>query len=189
MEKISVTWKLVLAYTILLLICILLLSSCGTKKKIVDTDIHKSEETEKSVSEGKVKKDSESKEESSTKEQNAITDERQEQRITELFNENGSLKSRITELLNRKTVDNSTKESNSLKTYKTHLDSIITNKIYRQVIIQDNKIHSDLDKDSTWVKNLGSKNIAFGLAILAVILVVYNNWTKIKDWLRSKIVR
>ena len=172
MTRPSITWRLVFAYIILLIgiIAIALFSSCGTRKKIVDTDIHNEKQTDKSITEGNVKKDSEAKEQSSTKEHNAITDERQEQRITELFNENGSLKSRITELLNRKTVDNSTKEINSLKSTVTRLDSVITTKIFRQMIIQDKKVHSDLNRDSTVITNLGKWGIVVGLLISGIVI-------------------
>jgi len=109
----------------------LMLCACGTRK--VQTDILKQsdKEVEKTTNKGEVKKESSTTEESNSSEQVAKVNEKQEQRITELYSENGTLKSRITELINSRDIDNSKKEESRSYVTKIRVDSNFTNTIYR----------------------------------------------------------
>src|SRR6185312_5267972 len=102
--------KLIFTTIILLMFIAGVLQGCGARK--VETTISKQSESikEEVKSEGSVKKENATTDSSNSSVKNDKVDEKQEQRITELYNENGTLKSRITELLNSKSTDKSTKD-------------------------------------------------------------------------------
>lgn len=143
----------------------LMLCACGTRR--VETDILKQSDKskEKIVNEGEIKKESSTTEESKKSEQVAKVNEKQEQRITELYNENGSLKSRITELINSKDIDNSKKEESRSYITKIRVDSNFYNTIYRTKIV------------TLYIKDKKSEtsNIAFYvvIGILGALVVLF----------------
>lgn len=153
---------------ILAILWLLLIFGCGTRNKTGETTKSKNEHTEKSSSEGKVTKESSSSEENSSSTKNDKSDELQEQRVIELFFENGVLKERITELINSKSVDKSTKDRKSLKNQRTTVDSVFTNKTYKTVLITDYKKKVDVESDKTVATNFGGS----WFLILAVVIVV-----------------
>lgn len=121
-------------FFVLIVVC-LLLSACGSRR--VQTDILKQSDksTEKIVNEGEVKKESSTTEESKSSEQVAKVNEKQEQRVTELYDSLGRLKQRITELVNSKDIDNSKKEESRSYIAKIRVDSIFNNTIYRTKVV------------------------------------------------------
>lgn len=116
---------------IAVMVLMLVIVGCGTRKVATDISKSKSNETEKSVNTGGVVKETKEDSKTETTDQTAKTDEKQESRTRELFDENGKLKERITELINSKSADNSSKKSSAVLVRNINTDSVFTNTIYR----------------------------------------------------------
>lgn len=118
----------VILYTVFIAFMLL---GCGTRKVATDILKQSDKEVEKTTNEGEVKKESSTTEESKSSEQVAKVNEKQEQRVIELYDSLGRLKQRITELVNSKDTDNSKKEESRSYVTKIRVDSNFTNTIYR----------------------------------------------------------
>jgi len=97
---------------LLALYCAIALVACGTRK--VATEITENKATQDVNIKEQVNEQSgaTTKATDTQTDQTEKVEEKQEYRITELFNENGSLRSRIKELLNSKSTDNSSSTRN-----------------------------------------------------------------------------
>ncbi|WP_298845521.1 hypothetical protein [uncultured Clostridium sp.] len=158
------------------IILIVLMSGCGARK--VETSINKTTDkySDKMTSEGVVSKTNSSVDSSSLVSKINKGDESKESRVTELFNENGTLKQRITELLNRKSFDTSQFVQKSVKTLYINTDSTFNNTHYitRDInhYIKDKK--SDANNNSLYL-------MLFGLGVFAIVAVfVYRYVTRVK---------
>lgn len=167
-RKVGPTWKLIIAYIILIILALYLVVGCGVRKTESSKESTKIESENKDTSKGEVKKESGQSEGQSSKDLNAIINESQTKRITELFNENGSLKSRVTELENTRMEDNSSKETNSFKTTYTRIDSVFNVTNYKKLVITERKKQKSTDADKSISTNFGGP----GYLIIALIIVV-----------------
>jgi len=123
-----------LAWTLFILILLVLgimQSGCGSRRSQVNIQKDSDKNVEKTTDKGEVTKESSTKEESKASEQAAKVNEKQEQRITELYSENGTLKSRITELINSRDTDNSKKEESRSYLTKLRVDSNFYTTVYK----------------------------------------------------------
>jgi len=138
-------------YTALILF-ILLTIGCGTRKAVVDLQTVKTKDEAKTEATGSVSKQSEANKQSGTDEQLAKTDEKQESRTRELFDENGKLKERITELINSKSVDNSKRNTYNREIITTRSDSAFKVTTYRLVTItsKDKKKTTTTDRNGLY---------------------------------------
>lgn len=170
--KINIGWSVFIVY-VLLLALIAMCSSCGVRKVGTSKESSKNVNESKEESKAKVTKESSSSEEVETKEKNDIVKEKQETKVTEKFNPDGSLNERTTETKNKKSTDRSTKDRKYLKTSKTNVDSTITNKIYRNIIITEKKKVKDVESDKTVAANFGGwVPLILVLVIISVIFFV-----------------
>lgn len=156
---------------LMILLIVILMASCGVRKTSGTKESFKGASENKESSTGTTSKTSTNTDESSTKEQVAKSDEKQESKITELFYENGVLKERITELINSKATDNSTKDSKSIKTKINRVDSNFTNTNYRKVLITEHKKTKDTDSDKSFVTNVGGPWMVGFIALLVVVAI------------------
>lgn len=173
---IGVTWRLIFGYIITLIILILLavgLSGCGTRKTAVDTFKVNAEIKEGSKSEGSVTKTSTNSETTESRNNISNLEQNQKQIITELFNENGGLKSRVTELESLRMENNSTNESKSLKTYINRIDSNFNNTLYKTVTITVQEKHKVVDADKSIVANMGGWKVIVILGALCICAVFF----------------
>jgi membrane-associated HD superfamily phosphohydrolase len=101
--------------------------SCGTRK--VQTAIVKIEDKAKEEikSSGQVTKETKTQESTEKAEKAAKEDSQQIQKLTELYFENGVLRSRIIELIDSKSIDNTSRSEKSLKSQENRQDSIFNN--------------------------------------------------------------
>lgn len=101
--------------------------SCGTRK--VQTAIVKVEEKAKEEEKVSVQivKETKSQEKIDKVEQADKEDTQQIQKLTELYFENGILRSRIIELIDSKSIDNTTRTEKSLRSQENRYDSIFNN--------------------------------------------------------------
>lgn len=157
---------LILALALGWLIC---LTGCGTRKSGVKIEDTTYKEKEKSTSEGSVKKESSGTENTSNKEKNSAVDENMKQKITELYDENGKLKSRITEYEKQKQAVTSSKTQKSLKTYINRIDSNFNNTNYRNIVITTHVKNKEVDADKSVAKNLGGAWVVLTLGIVAIV--------------------
>lgn len=162
-------WKMLIGYIVLMVLLIVLsiLTSCGARKSDVKIDNTKSKQDEKSTSEGQVKKEHSTSNETVDKQKNNDVEQNLKQAITELYNENGTLKSRITTLEKQKTDKSSSNDRRALKTANFRTDSNFTNTLYRTVTItthvKDKKTESS-NKQWGWV---------VGVALVVLILAYF----------------
>lgn len=156
-----------------ILIAIVLTSSCS--KRVVGTDTKKSSEQskEQSSSQGQVKKESGSETLKTSEEAKNVVDEKQEQRVTELFDENGKLKQRITELLNSKKTDNSTKRNNLSTTVYQNTDSVFNNTVFRTRTITIKEKSKDVESDKSITGNFSIWGILGVTLILGGLVWLY----------------
>lgn len=119
----------------LITLTILLCVGCGTRKATTQISKTDTKEVSKEVSSGSTSTSSTSSASTETNEQTAKTDEKQESRKRELYDENGKLKERITELINSKSADNSKRSSVGRYDINTKTNTAYTNTIYRTVTI------------------------------------------------------
>jgi len=115
-----INWSLVgvvVGVIMLLLFLAGLFQSCGTRK--VETQIAKTDvKVDKEVKESGTQSNKvEIYTNTVASEKSDKVDERQEQRITELYNENGVLIKRLTELTNQKSTDKSIKDKSVLESF------------------------------------------------------------------------
>lgn len=167
-------WKMLVGYVlfVFLLIVIAMVSSCSSRK--VQTDLFKATESSKEEvsSKGKVKKESGSEGLKTSVEQKNTVDEKQEQRVREVFDENGKLKERITELLNSKKTDNSSKTKTKKLYVYNNTDSTFNNTIYRTRTITIKEKSKGIDANNNalyWTLGI--------IGVAGVILVfIYFYW-------------
>lgn len=171
MIRISVTWKLFLIYALFWL-ALVLLASCGTRnmtKNVQDSEV---KAKEGSTSEGKVVKENGSTNESSSKQQNAITNKNTETTTTTKFDPTtGRTIETTTTTKNKEHTDNSTKERKSLKTKYNRVDSNFKNTDYKFVTITTHVLDKNVDKDSTWVANIGGVSGILGIAFMIIAAI------------------
>lgn len=156
-------------YTIIALVPV----GCGTRK--VATSINNTEQKDvtEDTSKGNVTKDSGNSENSGNSVANNLVNEKQEQRIREMFDTTGVLRERITELLNSKSTDNTISNSYIVKTAYSHTDSVFNNTHYIDRTITIHTKEKAVTANRNGLYMLG----AFGLLILGVLA-----WLK---WVRE----
>ena len=156
----------------LIALAILLFVGCGTRKASVNLSKTDVKEESKEVSSGSTYTSSTSSASTETNEQIAKTDEKQESRTRELYDENGKLKERITELINSKSADNSKRSSFGRYDINTRVNTAYTNTIYRTVTIHT----KDKQKAVTSNRN-GLYTMLFGLGVVAILCYgAYKMW-------------
>lgn len=162
-------------YMLILLLAIMMCSSsCGVRRSNSDKESSKAVDESKESSKGNTSKESSSSEEQSSKDKTDKQDEKQESRVRELFYENGMLKERITELINSKSSDNSTKEQNSRKTLYSRVDSVFTTTIIKKITLTERKKTKDVESDKTVVANLGGQwSLLAGIIIVVCAILLY----------------
>lgn len=153
-------------------------ASCGTRK--VNETMDKSIETSYSKDEGSGSREIKSNTSinSSISQNNDKVNESQSKKITELFNENGSLKSRITELLDMKSIDKSktvinTVTNNTIRFIETWRFLTI-NKNTREIIYRTKTV----DRDSSWTANIGGTWGVLGIAFMITTAVFLYKYLK-----------
>lgn len=144
-----------------------LVQGCGTRKS--DVNIHKSSEVVREADNTVTKEETKSEvEKKSTEEEKSDkVDEKQEQKITELYDENGRLKSRITELLNSKSTDKSTKAKQSSETLKTSQIKTVNNYITKEVRINTK------EKIKSTEQSNGNLYLMIGLVLIVGMLLYF----------------
>lgn len=159
-HKLYITWLLLIWFA-------LYLSSCGTRRATVDINKFSEASKEQSDSKGQVKKESSSESTKSSEEKANVVDEKQEQRTREIFDENGKLKERITELLNSKKTDNSSKSSMSKDVLRVNTDSVFNNTIYKTRTITKYVKAKDVEADKSVIGNFSIWGI-LGITLIVV---------------------
>jgi hypothetical protein len=154
-------------------IMIALLASCGTRKVNETTDKYKESSSSKQEQVGSREITSNVSINSSISQNNDKIDESQSRKVTELFNENGSLKSRITELLNTKSVDKSIIVTNTVTKLKTRY-------IEKWKILQITKNNKEIiyrtrtiDRNSSLAANIGGYLGVIGLLVIIGALLAF----------------
>lgn len=152
----------------LIIAVLLFLTECGVRNKTGETNKDSTVQKDESSSKGIVSKSNAYLDESKSKEKNESVSEDVKQTVTELYDENGKLKSRIIELEKQKHSNTSIKGQKSLKSSKTTVDSVFTNKTYRKATITEYKKKVDVESDKTVSTNFGGPT----WLIIALIIVV-----------------
>lgn len=156
----------------LITLAILLCIGCGTRKSSINLSKTNVKEESKEVSSGSSNTESKSTASTETNEQVAKTDEKQESRTRELYDENGKLKERITELINSKSADNSKRSAKSSYEITTTVKMVIT-----QTKLRTLNIHTkDKQKSTTTNRN----GLYYLLGVLGIIGLAF--W--LKPWMR-----
>lgn len=154
-------------------IMIALLASCGTRKVNETTDKYKESSSTKQEQSGSREIASNVSINSSTTQNNDKLDESQSKKVTELFNENGSLKSRITELLNTKSVDKSTTVTNTVTKLKTRYVEkwkiLEITKNNKEIIYRTRTV----DRNSSLVANIGGYLGIIGLVVIITAILAF----------------
>ena len=144
---------------------IALVPACGSRK--VQTDISNTEQKDvtKEESKGNVstQSGSETKEGSTT--QNDIVKEQQESRIRELFDSNGNLQERITELLNSKSTDRSV-----ITQYRTFRAYVFTDSNFNTTLYRDRTITIKTKHKKTDTNNKPLYWMLFGIGAISVVV-------------------
>lgn len=155
---------------VLILFILGVLQSCGSRRSEVSIQKDSDKNVEKTTDKGEVTKESSTKEENKASEQIAKVNEKQEQRITELYDENGKLKQRITELINSKDTDNSKKEESRSYVTKLRVDSNFYTTVYKdRTITKYVKSKETVSSNTGWI-------IAFSIMGLVALLFGYLYW-------------
>lgn len=157
---------------ILIFVLIIGMLGCGTRKATVNLSKTDVKEESKEVSSGNTSTESKSTVSMETNEQVAKTDEKQESRTRELYDENGKLKERITELINSKSADNSKRSSVGRYDINTKTNTAYTNTIYRTLTIHTK------DKEKTVTSNRnGLYTMLFGIGVVGILCYgAYKMW-------------
>jgi len=140
-------------------------AGCGTRKANSKVENVENKNIQDDSSKGQVTKDSGNSENSGNSVANNVVNENQQSRIAELFNENGTLKSRISELSFVKSTDKTTSNNYIVKTAYSHTDSVFNNTHYidRTITIHTKEKATTTNRNGLYM--LG----AFGLLILGVL--------------------
>jgi len=149
----------------LITLAILLCVGCGTRKATVNLSKTDVKEEYKEVSSGNTSTSSTSTGSTETSEQVAKTDEKQESRTRELYDENGKLKERITELINSKSADKSKRSSVGRYDINTNTNTAYTNTIYRTVTISDKDKSKATDTNNKPLYWMIFGVVAFGILV------------------------
>lgn len=149
--------------------------SCGSRKVSTVISEHKQEVKQETETKAEVSKDEVKKEITQEKQKADKVEEKQEQRTTELYFDNGLLKSRVIENLNSKSTDNSVSIKTSVTVAKIHVDSVFTTHHYNSIKISD----FDKKKD-TQTSNTKVYWMLFGLGVIAIVAVFVYKWLKQK---------
>lgn len=182
----SVTWKMILGYTVLLALFLLLLVGCGTRRVENDKTVTSEREKVEESSKGRVVKSEETSVSSSDKQDSKDVSENLSKRVEELYDENGKLKSRITTLEKSSVDKSSSREIKSLIHAKIRLDSTFNNKIYRNIVITEIKRVKVVDANKSILANIGIWGI---LGITVIVVGAIWLWFYIKrksKWLEKE---
>jgi len=172
--KTGPTWRMIIVYILLIGLALYMLVGCGVRQVENSNELSKIVNESKDTSKGQVLKESSQSEGQTSKDQNAIVNEKQKQIITELFNENGSLKSRITELESTRMEDKSSKENKSLKTIYNRVDSNFNNTLYKYITITEHKKVKSVVADKSIATNFGgSWPLIMGIIIVVAAVFLY----------------
>jgi hypothetical protein len=145
--------------------------SCGSRKVSTVISEHKQEVKQEAETKADVKKEEVKKEVIQEKQKVDKKEEKQEQRTTELYFDNGLLKSRVIENLNSKSTDNSTSIKTSVTVAKIQVDSVFTDRHYNSIKI------SDFDKKKyTQTSNTQVYWMLFGLGVISIVAVFVYKW-------------
>lgn len=172
--RIGVTWKLVFAYSILLALILMLaicLSGCGTRKTVLNSSTHKTEQKDKT----ETKEDSGSKtEEKEVKEDSSTHDNKNDittVETTKKYDGDGKLIEEHTKTITDKSTSKSTSTSKSVRTLKkTTLLKIRTTTYHLQIITTKTK-KKDVVADKSVVSNVGGTKVVIILGVLSIVAV------------------
>lgn len=144
---------------------IALVPACGSRK--VQTDISKTEQKDvaKEENKGNVVKESGSETKEGSTTQNDIVKEQQESRIRELFDSNGNLQERITELLNSKSTDRTL-----ITQYYTFRAYVFTDSNFHTTIYRDRTITVKTKQKSTDTNNKPLYWMLFGVGAIGMVV-------------------
>lgn len=156
-----------------------LLSSCGVRK--VQSD--KSSTYNKNEAQTASQTDTKSKEESTTTEEvKETSDEANDITTTETtktYNPDGSINSEHTKTTVDKSKKNTTSNRKFTRKVITTTETHAIEKKYTLQIVKTMTKHRNVDKDSTWVKNMGgSVTLLIGLAIVVFAVFAYFFWKR-----------
>lgn len=167
------TWKMIGGYifVIALLVFIALMMSCGTRR--VDENTQKNSESNKTEQSLESKKESESNVDSQSKssQQNDKTEENTETTTTTKFNDSGKPIETTTTTKTGKVVDKTKyRNKTTLKVLNRLKENLRTRDITRNVKTTIYRTRY-VERNSTWVENVGGKGVLFGLGSLAIAAV------------------
>lgn len=125
-----------LGVRLFLYICIALVPiSCGTRKAITRVEKNAEIVETKEESKGQIKKVEEKKEVVKEVAKAEKKDENKTVVVTELFNDNGTIKSRVKEVNVNKSTNNTSNSKSSIKTLYKNTDSVFNNNYYHTMEI------------------------------------------------------
>lgn len=161
-------YKLILF--ILLPAALILLSGCGTRqvnKKSLKTQQIEKEEAEK-LDRIKREIDDIAREQSRTKndKKNTVT----EKTTTEKLDSLGRVRERVTQEKTQEQIDKTEAVANSFRRLRTNLDSLITNKTYRNILITNKSKQGDVKADKSIKTNIGWYGVIAGVVVFGVIV-------------------
>lgn len=167
------TCKMIGCYIVIiaLLIFIALMMSCGTRR--VDENTQKNYESSKTEQSLESKKESESDVNSQSKssQHNDKTEENTETTTTTKFNESGKPVETTTTTKTGKVVDKTKyRNKTTVRTINRLKENLRTLNITKNVktTVYRTKL---VDRNSTWVENVGGKGVLFGLGALVIAAV------------------
>ncbi len=152
-------------------IAFMFMASCGTRKVNQETNINQQSSYQKNEGSGSNALNSNTSINSSITQNNDKLNESQSRKIREIYSENGSLKERITELLNTKSIDKSTTITKVVTVAKMRL---LQKYWYRDITKNEiTTIYKTriVDRDSTWVANIGGIWGILGIAFMIIVAV------------------
>lgn len=145
---------------------IALVPACGSRKAAVDIQKDKTEQSTKEESKGQVTKETGQSEETKTTDKSTDTNEQQNSYTREVFNENGTLKERITELLNSKRViQNDITINRTFRAYVFTDSTFHVTRTQKQVVTHYTKQKTTNRNSSIWLVVVGVLSFGLGLWI------------------------
>lgn len=155
---------------------IALVPACGSRKASVSIQKDKTEQTTKEESKVQVTKESGQSEETKTTDKSTDTSEQQESRIREIFNENGTLKERITELLNsRRVIQNDITINRTFRAYVFTDSTFHVTRTQKQVVAHYVKEKTTNRNSIIWLVVVGISGLFLGVWLSPKIAKWFTN--------------
>lgn len=143
---------------------IAIVPACGSRKAAVSIQKDKTEQTTKVESKGRLTKESEQSEETKTTDKSTDVTERQDTYTREIFNENGTLKERITELLNsRRVIQNDITINRTFRAYVFTDSTFHVTRTQKQVVTHFVKDKTTNRNSSIWLVVVGVAGLLLGV--------------------------